>query len=111
MRRMDVELEQGWPCSGPMLRMAENVAKKLLPAFHTETGEFSLITQFFPTVPIFAVRETDVSWHNGGTSVAPLKPLRVDSVLGALSSLRGLREAPEVPPLCRETSVSRTANV
>ena len=29
----------------------------------------------------------------------------------ALSSLRGLRGAPEVPPLCRETLVSRTANV
>ena len=34
---------------------------------------------------------------------APLKPLRVDSVLRALSTLRGLRGAPEVPPLCRET--------
>ena len=32
-----------------------------------------------------------------------LKPLRDDSVLRALSSLRGLRGAPEVPPLCRET--------
>ena len=31
--------------------------------------------------------------------------------LGALSSLRGLRGAPKVPPLCRETSVSLTANV
>ena len=31
--------------------------------------------------------------------------------LRALSTLRGLRGAPEVPPLCRETSVSRTANV
>ena len=30
-------------------------------------------------------------------------PLRVDSALRALSSLRGLRGAPEVPPLCRET--------
>ena len=29
----------------------------------------------------------------------------------ALSSLRGLRGTPEVPPLCRETSVSRTPNV
>ena len=29
----------------------------------------------------------------------------------ALSSLRGLRGAPEVPPLCRERSVCRTANV
>ena len=49
-----------------------------------------------------------VSRHNGGTSGAPLKD---DSVLRTLSSLRGLRGTPEVPPLCRETSVSRTANV
>ena len=44
-----------------------------------------------------------VSRHNGGTSGAPLKPLRVDSALRALSTLRGLRGAPEVPPLWRET--------
>ena len=44
-----------------------------------------------------------VSRHNGGTSGAPLKPPRVDSALKALSTLRGLRGAPEVPPLCRET--------
>ena len=44
-----------------------------------------------------------VSRHNGGNSGAPLKPLRVDSALRALSTLRGLRGAPEVPPLCRET--------
>ena len=50
-----------------------------------------------PTVPPFAVRETDVSRHNGGTSDAPLKLLRDDSALRALSSLRGLREAPEAP--------------
>ena len=31
-----------------------------------------------------------VSRHNGGTSGAPLKPLRVDSALGALLTLRGL---------------------
>ena len=30
-----------------------------------------------------------VSRHNGGTSGAPLKPLRVDSALRALSTLRG----------------------
>ena len=46
-----------------------------------------------PTVPTFAVRETDVSRHYGGTSGTPLKPLRVDSALSALSSLRGLRGA------------------
>ena len=44
-----------------------------------------------------------VSRHNGGTAGAPLKPLRDDSALRALSSLRGLRGAPEVRPLCRET--------
>ena len=56
-----------------------------------------------PTVPTFAVRETDVSRHNGETSGAPLKPLRDNSALRALSSLGGLRGAPAVPPLCRET--------
>ena len=49
-----------------------------------------------PTVPTFAVRETDVSRPNGGPSGAPLKPLRDDSTLRALSSLSGLRGAPEV---------------
>ena len=44
-----------------------------------------------------------VSRHNGGTSGAPLKPLGDDSALRTLSSLRGLRGTPEVPPLCRET--------
>ena len=39
----------------------------------------------------------------GEPRVPPLNPLRDDSVLRALSSLRGLRGAPEVPPLCRET--------
>ena len=49
-----------------------------------------------PTVPTFAVRETDVSRHNGGASGAPLKPLRDDSALRALSSLRGLRGSPPI---------------
>ena len=44
-----------------------------------------------------------VSRHNGGTSGAPLKPPRFDSPFRALSTLRGLRGAPEVPSLCRET--------
>ncbi|MBN3274662.1 EDEM2 protein, partial [Polyodon spathula] len=33
-----MELEAGWPCSGPLLRMAEEAARRLLPAFHTPTG-------------------------------------------------------------------------
>ena len=64
-----------------------------------------------PTVPTFAVRDTDVSRHNGGTSGAPLKPLRDDSALTVLSSLRGLRGAPHPRfPHYAETSVSRIAN-
>ena len=46
-----------------------------------------------PTVPTFAVRETEVSRHNGGTSGAPLKLLRDDSALRALSSLGGLGQS------------------
>ena len=65
-----------------------------------------------PTVAFNICSPRDcVCWHNGGTSGAPHKPLRDDNVLRVLSSLRDLRGAPEVPPLCRETSVSRTASV
>ncbi|CAJ0956921.1 unnamed protein product, partial [Mesorhabditis belari] len=31
-------LEPGWPCSGPLLRLAERMAERLLPAFNTDTG-------------------------------------------------------------------------
>ena len=54
----------------------------------------SCINPFMPTVPTFAVRETDVSRHNGCTLGASLKPLRDDIALRALSSLRALRGAP-----------------
>ncbi|KAL1021176.1 hypothetical protein UPYG_G00009780 [Umbra pygmaea] len=37
-RRAGMEVESGWPCSGPLLRMAEDAARKLLPAFQTPTG-------------------------------------------------------------------------
>lgn len=37
-RRAGMDLEPGWPCNGPLLRMAEDVAKRLLPAFDTRTG-------------------------------------------------------------------------
>ncbi|MCJ8741805.1 hypothetical protein PDJAM_G00074950 [Pangasius djambal] len=33
-----ITVEEGWPCSGPLLRLAEDAARKLLPAFHTPTG-------------------------------------------------------------------------
>lgn len=37
-RRAGMDLEPGWPCSGPLLRLAEDVATRLLPAFNTKTG-------------------------------------------------------------------------
>ncbi|KAE8576725.1 hypothetical protein XENTR_v10004299 [Xenopus tropicalis] len=37
-KRAGLELEPGWPCTGPLLRMAEEAARKLLPAFDTATG-------------------------------------------------------------------------
>lgn len=37
-KRAGVELEPGWPCKGPLLRLAEDVARRLLPAFVTNTG-------------------------------------------------------------------------
>ena len=65
---------------------------------------FKNINPFMPTGAFNNCCPRDcVSRHNGVTSGAPLKPLRVDSALRALSTLRGLRGAPEVTPLCRET--------
>ena len=37
-KRCGVDVEPGWPCNGPLLRLAEDVATRLLPAFDTETG-------------------------------------------------------------------------
>jgi len=41
-----VELEPGWPCSGPLLRLAEDVATRLLPAFDTPTGSTKSSSSF-----------------------------------------------------------------
>ncbi|XP_020289329.1 ER degradation-enhancing alpha-mannosidase-like protein 2 [Pseudomyrmex gracilis] len=37
-RKAGVKLEPGWPCNGPLLRLAEDMAKRLLAAFDTPTG-------------------------------------------------------------------------
>ncbi|VDI01241.1 ER degradation enhancer, mannosidase alpha-like 2 [Mytilus galloprovincialis] len=37
-KKTGMELEPGWPCSGPLLRLAEDVARRILPAFDTQTG-------------------------------------------------------------------------
>ncbi|CAB3379732.1 Hypothetical predicted protein [Cloeon dipterum] len=36
--RAGVDLEPGWPCNGPLLRLTEDVAKRLIAAFDTPTG-------------------------------------------------------------------------
>ena len=75
-----------------------------LTILHAKTSILNLINPFMPTVAFNICCPRDcVSRHNGATAGAPLKPLRDDSALRALSSLRGLRGAPAVPPLCRET--------
>ena len=39
-KKAGVEVEAGWPCSGPLLRMAEEAARKLLPGkTHTDMRE------------------------------------------------------------------------
>ncbi|KAK9509518.1 hypothetical protein O3M35_006820 [Rhynocoris fuscipes] len=37
-QRAGIKVEPGWPCNGPLLRLAEDVAHRLLPAFNTKTG-------------------------------------------------------------------------
>ncbi|XP_072099509.1 ER degradation-enhancing alpha-mannosidase-like protein 2 [Mobula birostris] len=37
-REGGIAVEPGWPCTGPLLRLAEEAARRLLPAFQTPTG-------------------------------------------------------------------------
>lgn len=37
-QKAGMETELGWPCQGPLLRLAEDAARRLLPAFDTNTG-------------------------------------------------------------------------
>ena len=54
---------------------------------------------------IFAVWETDVSWHNGDPICGPLKPLNTI----VLCDVRRISRGPSIgPPWCREMLVSRT---
>ena len=86
--------------------------KPILNTCNAWMNLYLIINPFMPTGAFNICCPRDcVSWHNGGTSGAPLKLLRDDSALRTLSSLGGLRGATKVPPLCRETSVSWTANV
>ncbi|XP_058810862.1 ER degradation-enhancing alpha-mannosidase-like protein 2 [Phymastichus coffea] len=37
-KKAGMQLEPGWPCNGPLLRLAEDMAKRLIVAFDTPTG-------------------------------------------------------------------------
>ncbi|EEB15625.1 conserved hypothetical protein [Pediculus humanus corporis] len=37
-QRAGIVVEEGWPCNGPLLELAENVAHRLIAAFDTTTG-------------------------------------------------------------------------
>lgn len=37
-KKAGIPLDPGWPCVGPLLRLAEDVARRLIPAFNTPTG-------------------------------------------------------------------------
>jgi hypothetical protein len=49
--------EPGWPCSGPLLRLAQRFADKLLPAFNTDTGMPYGKAQGYRTNSIVSVQE------------------------------------------------------
>lgn len=36
--RAGINVDDGWPCKGPLLKLAVDVAERLLPAFNTNTG-------------------------------------------------------------------------
>ncbi|MEE6511785.1 hypothetical protein FKM82_018553 [Ascaphus truei] len=95
-RRAGMDLEPGWPCAGPLLRMAEDAARKLLPAFDTPTGmpygTINLLNGVNPT-------ETPVTCTAGiGTYIiefASLSRLTGDPVFerAARKALKGLWES------------------
>lgn len=37
-KKAGISVEPGWPCNGPLLRLAEDMAKRLIVAFNTPTG-------------------------------------------------------------------------
>ena len=81
---------------GPLIRSP--LCKETRASQTADVNFSSLVNPFMPTVAFNICCPRDcVSRHNGSTAGVPLKPLRDDSALRALSSLRGLRGAPEVP--------------
>jgi len=76
--RSNLQLEDGFPCNGPLLRLAVQAAEKLLPAFNTSTGMPYGTINFLHGVP---VNETPV------TCTASIGTFIIE--FGALSRLTG----------------------
>ena len=39
---MGLDIGKEWPCNGPLLKLAVDVANRILPAFDTPTGKLFL---------------------------------------------------------------------
>ncbi|KOB68600.1 alpha-1,2-Mannosidase, partial [Operophtera brumata] len=90
--RTGTKLEPGWPCNGPLLRLAEDVAQRLIPAFDTTTGMPYGTTNFRSGVP---TGETSVTCTAGvGTFIIEF---------GTLSRLTG-------DPLYEESPIGLLGN-
>lgn len=55
-RKANMKLEPGWPCSGPLLRLAENFARKLLPGNRYFKAFISFTTYVFEFLLAFNTR-------------------------------------------------------
>ncbi|XP_017487864.1 PREDICTED: ER degradation-enhancing alpha-mannosidase-like protein 2 [Rhagoletis zephyria] len=88
-------VDEGWPCSGPLLQLADNVARKLLPAFDTATGMPYGTVNFLNGVP---ENETPVTCTAGvGTFLlefATLSRLTGDPIFEekAIAAIEGLQK-------------------
>ena len=89
-----IKVLQGINKSTEINRNQSSATPSLQPNGRKHYAQDDTFNPFMPTVAFNICCPRDcVSRHNGGTSGAPLKPLRDDSALRALFSLRGLRGA------------------
>nr|XP_042710909.1 ER degradation-enhancing alpha-mannosidase-like protein 2 isoform X3 [Chrysemys picta bellii] len=52
-KKAGVEVEAGWPCSGPLLRMAEEAARKLLPEYNKAIGNYTKFDDWYLWVQMY----------------------------------------------------------
>nr|XP_054111047.1 ER degradation-enhancing alpha-mannosidase-like protein 2 isoform X6 [Callithrix jacchus] len=52
-KKAGVEVEAGWPCSGPLLRMAEEAARKLLPEYNKAIRNYTRFDDWYLWVQMY----------------------------------------------------------